>query len=80
MAMVSVNNHLISALFSLSIILLSSLSHHRADSALIPSRRSLRANSTAVIAEFLQAHNTVRSQHGLSRLIWSTSLANYAKW
>lgn len=81
MAMLSFNNYLFSALFFFDVLLLSSLPHHRANSVPIHSqRRSLGANATAVLIEFLRAHNTVRSRHGLPHLKWSTSLANYAKW
>ncbi|XP_068666646.1 pathogenesis-related protein PR-1-like [Aristolochia californica] len=31
-------------------------------------------------AEFLNAHNKVRAQHGLPRLKWSSRLATFAKW
>ncbi|KAK4802568.1 hypothetical protein SAY86_000771 [Trapa natans] len=79
MAMPGFNKHLPWVFFFIHILLLSSLSSHRAKSD--GRRRSLQStNATAAVIEFLRTHNAVRFKHGVPHLKWSTSLANYAKW
>ncbi|OVA12430.1 Allergen V5/Tpx-1-related [Macleaya cordata] len=46
----------------------------------VESRRSLGMTQSAMITQFLTAHNKVRTKHGLPKLKWNSRLANYAKW
>ncbi|KAK9268676.1 hypothetical protein L1049_000435 [Liquidambar formosana] len=43
-------------------------------------RRFMRTKTTAAVAQFLGAHNSIRARHNLPLLQWSTKLANFAKW